>query len=45
MLYPPATLKSSSKSLGRTAKALEAQEALKKKQVCAPHYQEEEEEG
>lgn len=32
MLYPPATLKSSSKSLGRTAKALEAQEALKKKQ-------------
>ncbi|XP_075872990.1 RNA-binding protein 27 isoform X5 [Nelusetta ayraudi] len=32
MLYPPVALKSSSKSLGRTAKALEAQEALKKKQ-------------
>lgn len=38
-LYPPVALKSSSKSLGRTAKALEAQEALKKKQARAPHTQ------
>lgn len=30
--YPPAALKTS-KSLGKTAKALEAQEVLKKKQV------------
>lgn len=39
MLYPPVALKSSSKSLGRTAKAMEAQEALKKKQARALHTQ------
>lgn len=32
-LYPSAALKSSSKSLGKTGKALEAQEVLKKKQA------------
>lgn len=32
-LYPSTALKSSSKSLGKTGKALEAQEVLKKKQA------------